>query len=304
MDSIWKYFSAAPTSSGGSQGSPSSCPVTTGGTGQQTSSCPIGFGNAKQQTQTTTESKDCGCAEEAPNPKKWKNPKMYSVYGQEVDPNNMMPRFPQRPHPEQQKPLPVERVPATIRRGGTDGTWLYPSEQMFFHALKRKGKGEGIKEEDMAAVVAIHNGMNEKTWQEVMKWERAHASECDDPTLLRFKGRPFELSPKALLRRWLGGPVPFDRHDWIVDRCGKEVRYIIDFYHDEHAEPDDVKAVYYDRGFLHSSRLWIDARPALDSWEALYDRLAFASGNISSSASRASSSVASTAAATAGVPHQ
>ena len=23
---------------------------------------------------------------------------------------------------------------------------------------------------------------------------------------------------------------PFDRHDWVVDRCGTEVRYIIDFY--------------------------------------------------------------------------
>ena len=24
--------------------------------------------------------------------------------------------------------------------------------------------------------------------------------------------------------------LPFDRHDWIVDRCGKDVRYIIDYY--------------------------------------------------------------------------
>eukprot|EP00058_Branchiostoma_floridae_P026618 XP_002612109.1 hypothetical protein BRAFLDRAFT_108880 [Branchiostoma floridae] len=24
--------------------------------------------------------------------------------------------------------------------------------------------------------------------------------------------------------------LPFDRHDWIVDRCGKQVRYIIDYY--------------------------------------------------------------------------
>lgn len=23
---------------------------------------------------------------------------------------------------------------------------------------------------------------------------------------------------------------PFDRHDWLVDRCGREVRYVIDFY--------------------------------------------------------------------------
>lgn len=26
---------------------------------------------------------------------------------------------------------------------------------------------------------------------------------------------------------------PFDRHDWFIDRCGKEVRYIIDYYHQE-----------------------------------------------------------------------
>lgn len=24
--------------------------------------------------------------------------------------------------------------------------------------------------------------------------------------------------------------APFDRHDWVVDRCGTEVRYVIDFY--------------------------------------------------------------------------
>ena len=27
--------------------------------------------------------------------------------------------------------------------------------------------------------------------------------------------------------------MPFDRHDWYVDRCGKEVRYVIDFYFNE-----------------------------------------------------------------------
>lgn len=29
------------------------------------------------------------------------------------------------------------------------------------------------------------------------------------------------------------GPAPFDRHDWTVDRCGKEVRYVIDYYYDD-----------------------------------------------------------------------
>ena len=28
----------------------------------------------------------------------------------------------------------------------------------------------------------------------------------------------------------MGYQLPFDRHDWIVDRNGKEVRYVIDYY--------------------------------------------------------------------------
>jgi Cytochrome c/c1 heme lyase len=40
-------------------------------------------------------------------------------------------------------------------------------------------------------------------------------------------------SPLARLKSWFGGPLPFDRHDWYLDRCGKEVRYVIDFYFDE-----------------------------------------------------------------------
>ncbi len=27
-----------------------------------------------------------------------------------------------------------------------------------------------------------------------------------------------------IFRGWLGYELPFDRHDWIIDRCGKEVR--------------------------------------------------------------------------------
>lgn len=37
----------------------------------------------------------------------------------------------------------------------------------------------------------------------------------------------------ARLMGWIGGPLPFDRHDWYVDRCGEEVRYVIDFYFDD-----------------------------------------------------------------------
>ncbi len=42
-------------------------------------------------------------------------------------------------------------------------------------------------------------------------------------------------SPLARFSSWCGGQLPFDRHDWWVNRCGQEVRYVIDFYFHEHA---------------------------------------------------------------------
>lgn len=47
--------------------------------------------------------------------------------------------------------------------------WQYPSEQMFFNAMKRKGWD--AKEEDMHSVVAIHNSVNERAWQQVCQYE-------------------------------------------------------------------------------------------------------------------------------------
>ena len=46
------------------------------------------------------------------------------------------------------------------------------------------------------------------------------------PRLKRFMGRPQEYSPKARLLNFLGYKLPFDRHDWIVDRCGREVKHL------------------------------------------------------------------------------
>lgn len=44
---------------------------------------------------------------------------------------------------------------------------------------------------------------------------------------------------------WVGGPLPFDRHDWYVDRCGEEVRYVIDFYFDDDkAGSPEVRQTY------------------------------------------------------------
>ena len=55
--------------------------------------------------------------------------------------------------------------------------------------------------------------------------------------------------------------LPFDRHDWVVDRCGREVRYIIDYY-----DIGDEEA--YKRGEFVA----LDVRPAMDSFQAVLDR--------------------------------
>jgi cytochrome c heme-lyase len=196
--------------------------------------------------------------------------KMFDVYAQEIDPANMMPTTPnQLPSPGQKVRLSTDRVSSSIPKSGeTEGaTWTYPSPQMFFNALKRKGKADDVQEVDMSSVVAIHNRMNERTWREVQKWERRfHCNECADPKLRRFIGKPHDLSPSARFRSTFRGyPAPFDRHDWIVDRCGvQDVRYVIDYYYREHTDTGEP--------------IEIHVRPALDSPGAVFDRLRFGLG--------------------------
>jgi cytochrome c heme-lyase len=132
------------------------------------------------------------------------------------------------PAPMQSRPLDTTRANSTILKGAytpdhqepkeNNPVWEYPSPQMFFNAMRRKGHNPN--EEDMATVVAIHNAVNERAWMEVMKWEAVHSSKCGQPSLVRFEGRPQDVSPRARMLGWMGYSPPFDRHDWVVDRCG------------------------------------------------------------------------------------
>ncbi|XP_042627785.1 holocytochrome c-type synthase-like isoform X2 [Cyprinus carpio] len=139
----------------------------------------------------------------------------------DINPANMMPPPNQQPSPGQPFRLSVVREESTIRRAGSEQNWVYPSEQMFWNAMLRKG-------------------------------------ECPcGPSLLRFGGKAKDFSPRARFRHWMGHELPFDRHDWIIDRCGKEVRYVID---------------YYDEGQMAKHTI-LDVRPAFDSLEAVWDRM-------------------------------
>lgn len=84
----------------------------------------------------------------------------------------------------------------------------------------------------MQTIVPIHNAVNERAWKEIKEWEKPYGSEqeCGGPRLHSFLGLSTSMSPKARFNTLLGYTAPFDRHDWIVDRCGKKIEYIIDFY--------------------------------------------------------------------------
>ncbi|KAI0781083.1 cytochrome C1 heme lyase [Trametes elegans] len=151
--------------------------------------------------------------------------------------------------------LPLERETSSIPR--VDGSnWVYPSQAQFFAAMARKNHDP--RESDMKVVVPIHNAVNERAWQEIMKWESGQGGEkCGGVKLVSFKGRPNDRTPRARWYSLLGYSPPFDRHDWVVDRCGTRMRYVIDFYTGHGGGPSKNVSFF------------LDVRPALDSWEGV-----------------------------------
>ncbi|ORX67630.1 cytochrome c and c1 heme-lyase, partial [Linderina pennispora] len=174
-----------------------------------------------------------------------------------LNPLNMMPDLPQTMHSSQAESLSTERELSSIPRATDDDTvWEYPSPQQFYNALARKDMA--APEEYMDIMVDIHNFLNEGAWNEVLKWESRHKDQCMAPKLLRLQGRPRDLSPMARFTSWMHGVKPFDRHDWYVDRCGKQVRYVIDYYE---GAPENDMPVFN-----------LVVRPAVDDFESLTDR--------------------------------
>lgn len=89
-------------------------------------------------------------------------------------PKNQMPTdLSQKPLPGQATPLETNRIVSSIptANSSTDSKfWVYPSEQMFFDAMRRKNWDP--KEVDMKTVVPIHNAVNERAWSEILEWEK------------------------------------------------------------------------------------------------------------------------------------
>lgn len=96
-----------------------------------------------------------------------------------LNPSNQMPHLPQSAAPGQRAFLPTDRSASTIPRANEEGggVWEYPSPQQFHNALLRKGME--TQEEDVEMMVQIHNFLNERAWDEVLRWEKKR-DECVD----------------------------------------------------------------------------------------------------------------------------
>jgi cytochrome c heme-lyase len=143
----------------------------------------------------------------------------------------------------------------------TSGHWIYPSERQFFEALKRKKFN--AQPQDMAAIVPIHNAVNERAWKEILEWEAGRgADKCGGPKLASFSGKNESMTPRAWMNSILGYSAPFDRHDWVVDRCGTQVEYVIDFYEGRNEKAPGKPLNFY-----------LDVRPKLNTIEGWKMRL-------------------------------
>ncbi|KAF2107928.1 cytochrome c heme lyase-like protein [Lophiotrema nucula] len=204
---------------------------------------------------------------------------------------------------EQTQDLPLSRETSTIPKD--DGSlWEYPSPQQMYNAMLRKGYTD-TPVDAVESMVSIHNFLNEGAWAEIVGWERRFSrglaegykicsrgeenanselgmegpfdttwndKELPEPKLLRFTGRPGDMTPKSQMLQFLSSvwpsqfqtSPPFDRHDWFIQRSfpdGKqeEVRYVIDYYEGD-PEPTGEPVFY------------LDVRPAVDRPRAAAER--------------------------------
>lgn len=240
----------------------SSCPVPKPVQSTYASGCPV----VKPKSETTSEQDEC--------------PVDHSSI---LNPMNNMPvDISSERAPGQKVILPTERTISTIPRGekADMGFWEYPSPQQMLNAMLRKGKGSGIDEDAVVLMVEVHNFLNEAAWQQISAWEEPYTQlSMVSPRLLKFTGRPHDLSPRARLFLMLGKVFPetfntqppFDRHDWTVLRSvgndkWQNVRYVIDYY----GAPDDEET--------GMPSFMLDTRPALDSVGSAYDRVSHWAG--------------------------
>ncbi|GMI40133.1 hypothetical protein TeGR_g4272 [Tetraparma gracilis] len=226
---------------------------------------------------------------------------------------------PQEASADQMFPLQTGRVTSSIPRGSsaenttpvpkhqadTPATWVYPSEQQYYNAIKKKG-WKGVDPSTIPYVLAVHNSVNEASWSKIIKYEAdTHPAPPGTsflpPRLVRFLGRPTALSPKAFVNTYLLGYTrPFDRHDWVVERTRpvypherlvakvtgedlpasgtvrEETRFVIDFYTGQGGTGAGGGGA---GGGGDNVNMFLDVRPALDSFTNFLEKFGLGSGD-------------------------
>ena len=147
------------------------------------------------------------------------------------NPLNYMPStISQSRSPNQKIALPTSRTTSSIPRGDTETNWEYPSPQQMYNAMLRKGHDD-TPEDAVESMVAVHNFLNEGAWAEIEGWEARFNKglgygwqvcrrgeenfqelpewKGDRPRLMRFMGRPGELTPKVWMMSVLGTVWPW-----------------------------------------------------------------------------------------------
>ena len=157
-----------------------------------------------------------------------------------LNPLNYMPNLPQTRASNQIIHLPVERETSSIPRGDSQTNWEYPSPQQMYNAMLRKGYDD-TPQDAVESMVAVHNFLNEGAWAEIVEWEQTfsqgliegwrrcyrYSAEVDTsrdtnitgrteqseaqqsiPKLLRFQGRPKDMTPRATILQLLGQVYP------------------------------------------------------------------------------------------------
>lgn len=100
-----------------------------------------------------------------------------------------------------------------------------------YNAMLRKGYDD-TPEDAVESMVAVHNFLNEGAWAEIVAWEQRFSrglgkgwelcrrgeegfeesmlarERVPQPKLLRFMGRPGDVSPKAAVLGWIGWAWP------------------------------------------------------------------------------------------------
>ena len=177
---------------------------------------------------------DGSCPVKASNTPSNPTPRASSTLSK-LNPLNYMPSNLSQARAENQSiELPIERTMSSIPRGDADSNWEYPSPQQMYNAMLRKGYDD-TPQDAVESMVAVHNFLNEGAWAEIVEWERrfsrglsygwrecrkgeegsmtgagmvASEEEVTRPRLVRFQGRPNEMTPKAKIMQAMGQIYP------------------------------------------------------------------------------------------------